>query len=141
MKAENWQWLSTYAEQIDMKDCVVEIANTARRAGARVLAAQLTRYDMDDSQIEKAALDATDTEDYEYLDLVAKELKQEILLKCCVRLAKQGKWDGVKRFEGALKPQSLEWLMQIAIDAGDFDAVDMLDGMMKADEKKDGEEK
>ena len=141
MKAENWQWLSTYAEQIDMKDCVVEIANTARRAGARVLAAQLTRYDMDDSQIEKAALDATDAEDYEYLDLVAKELKQEVLLKCCIRLAKQGKWDGVKRFEGALKPQSLEWLMQIAIDAGDFDAVDMLDGMMKADEKKDGEEK
>ena len=139
MKAENWQWLSTYAEQIDMKNCVVEIANTARRAGARVLAAQLTRYDMDDAQIEKAALDATDTEDYEYLDLVAKDLKQDVLLKCCIRLAKQGKWEGVKRFEGVLKPQSLEWLMQLAIDAGDFDAVDMLDSMIKADEKKDGE--
>ena len=139
MKAENWQWLSTYAEQIDMKNCVVEIANTARRAGARVLAAQLTRYDMDDAQIEKAALDATDAEDYEYLDLVAKDLKQDVLLKCCIRLAKQGKWEGVKRFEGVLKPQSLEWLMQLAIDAGDFDAVDMLDGMMKADEQKDGE--
>ena len=66
-------------------------------------------------------------------------MKQDVLLKCCIRLAKQGKWEGVKRFEGVLKPQSLEWLMQLAIDAGDFDAVDMLDGMMKADEKKDGE--
>ncbi len=135
MKAENWQWLSTYAEQIDMKDCVLEIERTARRAGARVLAAQLTRYDMNDAQTEKAALEATEVEDYEYLDLIAADLKQDVVLKCCIRLGKQNKWDGVKHFEEVLEPQSLEWLMQIAIDAGNFDAVDMLDGMMKAGEQ------
>ena len=134
MKAENWQWLSTYAEQIDMKDCVLEIESTARRAGARVLAAQLTRYDMDDAQAEKAALEATDAEDYEYLDLVKKDLKQDVVLKCCIRLAKQNKWEGVQRFEGVLQGQSLEWLMQLAIDAGNFDAVDMLSDLMKAQE-------
>ncbi len=136
MKAENWQWLSTYAEQIEMKDCVLEIECAARRAGARVLAAQLTRYDMDDAQTEKAALEATDAEDYEYLDLIKKDLKQDVLLKVCIRLAKQGKWEGVKRFEGVLQGQSLEWLMQLAIDAGDFDAVDMLSELMKAEEDK-----
>ena len=136
MKAENWQWLSTYAEQIDLKDCVLEIESTARKAGARVLAAQLTRYDMDDAQAEKAALEATEAEDYEYLDLVAKDLKQDVVLKCCIRLAKQGKWDGVKRFGGILQAQSLEWLMQLAIDAGNFEAVDMLDGLMKDEAKE-----
>ena len=30
MKAENWQWLAAHAEQMDMRDCVVEIAACAR---------------------------------------------------------------------------------------------------------------
>jgi phosphoenolpyruvate-protein kinase (PTS system EI component) len=51
-KQENWQWLSTYAEQISLENCADEIAITAYKAEARVLAKQIAEHCMTDAQRE-----------------------------------------------------------------------------------------
>lgn len=137
MKAENWQWLSAYAEQIALESCVVEIAGAARRAGARMLAVQLTKYDMQPAQAEQTTLDALSAGDFEFFDMVVDALPQDALCKCCIRLAKAGDWDNVKRYAERLDGRGVEWLMEIAIDAGNFDAIDMLDALLKKDETED----
>lgn len=124
MKAENWQWLSSYAEQLDLKDCVVEIAGAARRSGARMLAAQLAHYDMQPQQIEESALEAIGAGDFEFLELVQDFLPADAMCRCCIRLAKSGDWESAVRFAAKLDSKGLEWLIEIAIDAGNFDALD-----------------
>ena len=134
MKAENWQWLAAYAEQIALENCVVEIAGAARRAGARMLAVQLTKYDMQPAQVEQTALVALSAGAFEFFDLIGDALAPDALCKCCIRLANSGDWDNVKRYAERLDGRGVEWLMEIAIDAGNFDAIDMLDALMKKDE-------
>ena len=46
----------------------------------------------------------------------------------------------MKRYAERLDGRGVEWLMEIAIDAGNFDAIDMLDALMKKDETE-GEDK
>ena len=139
-KAENWQWLSTCAERMQLEECVVEIASCARRAGARMLAVQLARYDMRSEQVEQMALEAIGAADFEFIDMILDLLSSEALNRCCIRMAKAGDWTNVKRYAEKLEPQGVEWLMEVAIEAGNFDAIDMLDEMLKTD-NAEGEEK
>lgn len=139
MRAENWQWLSGYAEQLQISDCVLEIAICARKAGARMLAVQLTRYDMKPEQVEQMALEAVGAGDMEFFEMICELLGPEALCRCCIRMAKAGKWEDVREFAQKLDERGIEWLMEVAIEAGNFDAIDMLDGLLKA-ESKEGEE-
>lgn len=136
-KAENWQWLSTCAERMELNDCVVEIATSACRAGARMLAVQLARYDMRPEHVEQMALEAIGAEDFEFIDMILDLLSQESLKRCCIRMAKAGDWENVRRYAAKLEPQGIEWLMEVAIEAGNFDAIDMLDEMLKIGKAED----
>lgn len=138
-KAENWQWLSTCAERMQLEECVVEIASCARRAGARMLAVQLARYDMRAEQVEQMALEAIGAGDFEFIDMILDLLSGEALNRCCIRMAKAGDWANVKRYAEKLEPQGVEWLMEVAIEAGNFDAIDMLDEMLNTEKSEDEE--
>lgn len=137
MKAENWQWLAAHAEQMDLSDCVVEIAACARRAGARMLAVQLARYDMEPAQAEQAALDAAGAKDYDFIEMILDLLTGEALCRLCIRLAKAGEWAEARKFAEKLDDKGLEWLMEVAIDAGNFEAIDALDEQLRARQKED----
>lgn len=137
MKAENWQWLAAHAEQMDMRDCVVEIAACARRAGARMLAVQLARYDMEPAQVEHVALDAAGAKDYEFIEMILDLLPGESLCRLCIRMAKAGEWDEAYKFAEKLDAKGLEWLMEVAIDAGNFAAIDRLDEQIRSRQKED----
>ena len=132
MRAENWQWLSNYAEQISIGDCAVEIAENARKAGARMLAVQLAHYDMQPEQAEQTALNAVADGDCEYIDMIRDVLTPEALTRCAIRFTKAGSWDDALRLAAQIDARGLEWLMEAAIDAGNFDAIDILDGMLRA---------
>ena len=138
-KAENWQWLSVCAEGMQLEECVVEIASCARRAGARMLAVQLARYDMRSEQVEQMALEAIGAGDFEFIDMILDLLSGEALNRCCIRMAKAGDWANVKRYAEKLEPQGVEWLMEVAIEAGNFDAIDMLDEMLNTEKPEDEE--
>ena len=131
VKAENWQWLSTYAEQLDLTPCVVEIARTARAAGARMLAVQLVHYDMTPEQAEETALDAVNAKDAEFIDLIVDVLPSEAICRCCIRYARSGDWDSALKLAEKLDAKGLDWLTGVAVEAGNFDAIDRLFAMLQ----------
>ena len=90
--------------------------------------------------MEQTALEALSAGAFEFFDMIVDALAPDALCKCCIRLAKSGDWENVKRYAERLDGRGVEWLMEIAIDAGNFDAIDMLDALMKKDETE-GEDK
>ena len=124
---ENWQWLSTYAEQISLENCADEIGIAAYKAEARVLARQIAEHCMTDAQREKLADAVVAAEDYDYLQQLAELLHPEYIGRVLVANAQQQKWDVVTRFVGEADGDSVAQMMELAIAEGNFDAIDLLD--------------
>lgn len=124
---ENWQWLSTYAEQISLDNCADEIAIAAYKAEAHVLAKQIAERCMSDEQREKLADAAVAAEDYTYLQQLSELLRPEYIGKVLLANAQQQKWDRVAQFVGSADHESVAQMMELAIAEGNFDAIDMLD--------------
>ena len=124
---ENWQWLSTYAEQISLEHCADEIAITAYRAEARVLAQQIARHSMNEDQRVKLADVVVEAGDFEFLQQLADILSPEYFGGVLVAAAQNRQWDHVDMFVGSADQDSIEKMMELAIAEGNFDAIDMLD--------------
>lgn len=137
MQAEKWDWLSACAEQIEMGEIAAEIAGTARRAGAKELAAQLVRYDMDADSIKTLASEAAADGDIDFVEMIKDMLVENGMLDICTELAKSGRWDDVERLSQGLGMESIESLMETAIDMGDFDAIDRIDALLQRNETED----
>lgn len=126
-KQENWQWLSTYAEQISLEHCADEIAIAAYRAEARVLAKQIAEHCMNDDQRQTLADEAVAAGDFEYLQQLVELLSPAYIGRVLVAEAGQKRWDRVAQFIGSADVESVEQMMELAIAEGNFDAIDMLD--------------
>ena len=125
--AENWQWLSTYAEQISMENCGAEVAVAAYNADARVLARQLAEHSLNAAQREALADAAVKAEDYEFLNDIAGLLTPEYFGRLCFARAQEKNWDCAVQFADRADRHSIEQLMELAIAEGDFDAIDRID--------------
>ena len=134
MQAEQWDWLSARAEQIELDDAAAEIAGAARRAGAKDLAAQLVRYDMEAEKIESLVNEAAVEGDVEFIEMIADVLPQNVLCECCVGMAKEQQWQNIERLSGTLSAEIIETLMETAINMGDFDAIDRMDALLREQE-------
>ena len=126
-KQENWQWLSTYAEQISLENCADEIGIAAYKAEARVLATQIAEHCMNETQREALASEAIAAGDYDYLQQLVDLLSPAFIGRALVASAQQKQWDVVARFIGHADTESVEQMMELAIADGNFDAIDMLD--------------
>ena len=126
-RQENWQWLSTYAEQISLEHCADEVAIAAYKAEARVLAKQLAEHCMTDAQREKLADEAVAAGDFDYLEQLTDILTPAYIGRVLVANAQQQKWDVVTRFVEDADGDSVAQMMELAIAEGNFDAIDMLD--------------
>ena len=137
VKAENWDWLSACAEQMELGECAAEIVGAARKAGAKMQAVQLMRYDVQPEQVKSLAAEAVEDGDIEFIEMIADILSGDVLRDCCEKLAKDGEWEKVFRIAGEMNAEGLEQLMEAAIGMGDFDAVDRLDAMMRDMDEED----
>ncbi len=126
-KAENWQWLSTYAEQISMENCGAEIAIAAYGAGARVLARELAENSLDASQREALADAAIRAGDYDFLNDIAGLLNGEYFGRLCLARAQEKDWEKAGEYAPRADRRSIEQMMELAIAEGNFEAVDLLD--------------
>lgn len=129
-RAENWQWLSTYAEQIALENCADQIAVAAYRGEARELALQLATHCMPPAQRETLANDAVNNDDYDFLEQLAPRLSPEYFGRLCVARAQDKRWNVVSRFAARADHDSLENMMELAIAEGNFDAVDALNPLL-----------
>ena len=124
---ENWQWLSTYAEQISLDNCADEIGIAAYKAEARVLAAQIARHCMNDEQRQKLADVVVAAEDYDFLRQLVEILPSTYIGQLLVADAQAKQWERVRMFIGSADDASIEKMMELAIAEGNFDAIDLLD--------------
>ena len=125
-EAENWQWLADHGIQLKLDECAAEIAAQALTAGQRELTAQLAST-LPVEQAAELGNQAYEAEDYEALAL---------LLPCCGEafadallrdLAEKQDWARVEQFIGCANAETVEQLMETAVEQGNFEAVDMLD--------------
>ena len=126
-KQENWQWLATYADQISMENCADEVGLAAYKAQARVLANQIATHCMNDAQREKLADAAVEAGDFDFFEQLTDILTPEYVGRVMVAAAQTGEWERVKRFADSVDSDSIEKMMELAIAAGNFDAIDALD--------------
>ena len=126
-RQENWQWLSTYAEQISLENCADEIGIAAYKAEARVLASQIARHCMNEEQRNRLATEVIAAQDYDYLQQLVELLSPEFIGNMLVADAQTGQWERVRRFIGSADGESIEKMMELAIAEGNFDAIDLLD--------------
>lgn len=129
-RAENWQWLSTYAEQISLDNCADQIAVAAYRAGSKVLVLQLVEHCMSPEQRETLADEVVSKDDYDFLDDIAEELFPEYFGRLCLARAQDKRWDTVARFADRADHDAVEKLMELAIAEGNFDAIDLLNPLL-----------
>ena len=127
---ENWQWLSTYAEQISLENCADEIGLKAYAAEARVLAGQIARHCMNDEQREKLADAVVAAEDFDFLRQMLDILSPAYIGRLLVAYARNGEWDRVRMFVGRADEDSVEQMMELAIAEGNFDAIDLVDAQL-----------
>jgi len=137
MQAENWDWLGDCMEQIDLTEIAAEIAATARRAGAQALAAKLVRSDMNADQIECLAKEAAADSDVDFIEMIADAMQENVLCECCVRWAQEQRWAYIERMSEKISMETVETLIETAIDLGDFDGIDRLDAILKAKETEE----
>lgn len=131
MRAENWQWLGMYADQLDLKSCGYEIAEKALTSGATVLAKQLAEGQLsqeDKNRLARKAFDIGDDAALELLVPLTDDSFQEQLL---LDLADKGDWKHVEECVKTAPEELIEQLMEKAVEQGNFDAVDMLDEQLK----------
>ena len=125
-EAENWQWLLDHAAQLKLDDCAAEIARSALNAGQRELTAQLAAP-MPQEQVAELANQAYEARDFDALDMLlcaCGEVFTDALLR---DLALAQDWAHVERFVRCANADTVEQLMELAVEQGNFEAVDMLD--------------
>lgn len=131
----HWDWLSARVELLDLGDDAAGIASAARLAGEGVLAAQLARLNAEDAWIAALAMDAAEEGDCAFVEMIADVLSAETVGDCCAELVRKNGWDCLDQLADRLDVHGMEKLMELAIELGDFDAVDRMDAMLRETEE------
>lgn len=126
-EAGNWEWLKNYADQLSLMGCALEIASGALRNGEENLAVQLAENSMIPADCAELARIAVEGEKWESLARIAALMDAEAVETLAVQLGEDKKWVQVRLIIDHAGTDAIERLMEIAVDQGDFDAVDMLD--------------
>ena len=127
MQTENWQWLGACCGRLDLGEDAAEIARAAWRKGAKSLAAQLAQTQMNPLEADALARECLAADDHEMLKLILDQTGDEFVGELLKGLAGSGDWSRVREYVDAAAPETVEELMEIALDQGNFDAVDLLD--------------
>ena len=127
MRAENWQWLGRYSDQLNLVGSGLEIARTALNKGAKVLSAQIAENHLKLEEMDLLVREAYGAGDYEMLDLLFARVSPQCLEELLTDLAEKREWERVGQYLGSASAAAVERLMEIAVDQGNFEAVDALD--------------
>lgn len=127
VEQENWNWLKDFSDQMLIKDCALEIARAALKAGEGELAAQLAENHLTPDLVSTLAEEAYMDKQLETLDLMLCLCEDTAIEKILLGLAESEAWEQVRRHIQNASNETIERLMELAVEQGNFDAVDMLD--------------
>lgn len=129
-EAGKWEWLMNYADQLAIKDCALQIASHALQKGGGNLALQLAENCLLPAECAELARLAIEGEQWEDLARLAALMDEEEAAVLAVNLAEEKKWTQVRLLVEHIGTETVEKLMETAVEQGDFDAVDMLDAYL-----------
>lgn len=126
-EAANWEWLENYADQLATEDTASEIAHAALEAGEKQLAVRFAYGNMSLQQVSDLARKAMENDDLEVLDMLITLTDEEFINEALNELAKREDWQRIADYLHKVKCDTVEDLMDTAVEQGNFDAIDMLD--------------
>lgn len=128
-EAENWTWLERVADRFEPGLCAGRIAQMAVEAGENMLAVQYARFELDLEQTGRLAEYAAEIGRFDFVEMIRDMLPPGRLFACCRKMAAEQGWSSAIRLVRGVTESCLEELMSAAVDAGDFVALDALDGL------------
>ena len=129
--AQNWDWLERHCSELDLGAELESFVRKVWRGGSAELALKIAREGFDAAEQydalfrEAVAADTPGVADALWGD-VSPDCARERLLE----LAARQEWDAVKRFVDYADREAVEKLTELAVEQGDFDAVDFLDAYL-----------
>lgn len=127
---KNWQWLECHSDLLDLREIALEIAVDSWNDGEKNLPVQLAEHQMAGKQMADLAAVVYAAEDYDTLDRLIDRCDTTFVDVLLRDLAAKQAWNHVQRYSKYATSDTLEALMEIAVDQGDFDAIDMLDDLL-----------
>ena len=124
---QNWKWLEMYSDLMNLGENALIIAQRAIYAGERALAAQLAHKQMTQAQAAVIAQIACSAADFETLEFVLDLADKSDLHRMLLEHAERGEWEAVMRFARAAESECIGKLMEMAVEQGNFEAIDLLD--------------
>lgn len=129
-KAQNWEWISVYADTLSLRGCALQIALEALAADQDAIVVRLAENKLLPEENARLASLAVEGEKWELLSLLAPLMESKDLDNLAEGLAAAGKWGPIRTIVEYAGMETIEKLMEAAVDQGDFDAVDMLDAYL-----------
>ena len=127
LAAEKWDWIGENCNGLDLDAEAAGIVRAAWAKGAKELAAQIAKAHLNPAEMDVLAGECRAAEDYEMLKLVIDEAGEEFIDGLLADLAGKGDWARVQEYVFHAGTETVEKLMELAVDQGNFEAVDFLD--------------
>ena len=122
-----WQFLADTSGQLKLEVSALEIAKAAMEAQERSLAAQIAGQHLSVAECNQLAQAACDKKDGAMLEMLVGKCEKEFVEAMARALAMAGEWKCAEHCFGKVSADCIENLMDIAVDQGNFDAIDALD--------------
>ncbi|MBQ8507060.1 MAG: helix-turn-helix transcriptional regulator [Clostridia bacterium] len=127
---KNWDWLLDYSEPMELVDCGYDIARAAMAEGENKLLGRFADRHLIESQCDALAAEAYAGENFGALDALLDKCSPAFREHVLAELAQKGAWEKVcgyvKRGDGEI----VEKLMELAVEQGNFEAIDLLDALL-----------
>lgn len=128
-EAQQWQWIDDYSENAELVNCCEEVALAAMLAGENALLGKFAQRHMIESQCDALAERAFAEENFGALDALLDKCGMAARERMLTALAERGAWEKICGYVQRSDGELLEKLMEMAVDQGNFDAIDLLDAL------------
>ena len=125
--AANWPWLEQHSSSLSMVNSGLDIARAALNAGETRLAVKLAEEHLAPEAVSQLADEVYAMDQLDALDELIQFANDAVHERILLDLANKQKWDQVERYIQPAAEETVEKLMEAAVEQGNFDAVDMLD--------------
>lgn len=125
-----WQWLYDYSDPMELVNCAYEIARAALLAGEYKLLGSFADRHLIESQCDALAEEAYAGENFSALNALLGKCSAAFRGKVLESLAQKGDWEKICAYVKHEDGELLEKLMEIAVEQGNFEAIDLLDALI-----------
>ena len=129
-----WSWIDENCAGTDLSGCANELMSHARQSDNCAAVRIVFQRHMQPVQRETFVLEMLRSEDFDCIKQLFDLISTGMLSSCCVELAKDGVWVPAVHYFKEHDDETQDRLLEIAIEAGDFDMIDRLNDLINNNE-------